>query len=59
MELRKLQSDFEQKVAERTRELTRSEARYCALLENLLDMVFLTDADGDVTHVNVNFMCII
>jgi len=56
MERRKLQSDFEKKVAERTRELTQREGKYRALLDNLRDAVFLTDADGNLTHINGNVM---
>ena len=54
--LQRVRSEHEQRVAERTRELAESEARYRALVESLQDMVFLCDAHGNLTEVAGNSM---
>ena len=59
MELQKLRTEFEQKVIGRTRELAQNASRHRALLENLRDMVFLINADGDVTFIDGNVMGIL
>ena len=54
--LQRVKSEQEQRVADRTRELAESEARYRALVESLQDMVFLCDARGTLTEVSGNSM---
>ena len=54
--LGRLQEEMERRVAERTRELSESEARYRALVENLRDVILLTDAEGNLAHVAGNIM---
>jgi PAS domain S-box-containing protein len=44
--------DLEERVAERTAQLTASELRYRALVESLNDIVFEVSAEGTVTYVS-------
>jgi PleD family two-component response regulator len=52
LELRNMQLNLEQLVAERTAELARSEAKYRGLVENALVGIFNSTIDGQFTYVN-------
>jgi len=52
LELKKLNEQLEQRVKERTRKLTLSEANYRRLLENNADAIIVVDHDGIVHFAN-------
>jgi PAS domain S-box-containing protein len=49
-ELRRLNEELEQRVAERTAELQRREEHFRRLIENAYDMVLVIDAGGTITY---------
>ena len=51
-EMRKLNEELEEMVAERTRELTESEARYRALFEKSAEAIFLMSGEGKMIDAN-------
>ena len=51
-ELEELNANLDSKVADRTRDLDRSEARYRALVEEAGDIIYRTDRDGRFSFVN-------
>ena len=51
-ELEELNATLDSKVAERTRQLDQSEARYRALVEEAGDIIYRADRDGRFTFVN-------
>lgn len=54
-EIRQLNESLEQRIAERTAELQRSEARYRAIIEDQTDLVCRFGRDGSLTFVNSAF----
>ncbi|HKH59282.1 MAG TPA: PAS domain S-box protein [Flavitalea sp.] len=48
--IQKFYKDLEQKVQQRTEELFKSEQRFKALLENSIDAICLTDAEGKIIY---------
>lgn len=51
-EVRKMNEELEEMVADRTRELTESESRYRALFEKSAEAVFLMDESGRIVNAN-------
>jgi PAS domain S-box-containing protein len=51
-ELRKMNMELEQWVAEKTEELRASEERYRTLVENACESIFLLDGNGDIVFAN-------
>ncbi len=52
VELRKMNSELEQWVAEKTEELRASEERYRTLVENAAESIFVLAANGDIVFAN-------
>jgi PAS domain S-box-containing protein len=52
VELRKMNSELEQWVAEKTEELRSSEERYRTLVENAVESIFVLAENGDIVFAN-------
>ncbi len=51
-ELQQVNTDLEDIVEERTRELSKSEKKFRHFFENSKDMVYFCDIEGKITHIN-------
>jgi len=56
VQLQRLNTDLEEIVAERTRDLSESEKKFRNFFENSKDIVYFSDIDGNITDINSSGM---